>query len=130
MRAADFERALAGDHGDRRKLREDGAALVGVDLRFGGLNHFGFLAVDPIDSWVLRDTLDFPLHLALDLFLLGNDLGLTFDFGLARAGLGFGALHVDQGGRNLLPLAALDAIEADPVTLHLVLADDVEAAIL
>ena len=38
-------------------------------------------------------------------------------------------LQVDQVEWNLLPLAPLDAIEADAVALNLVFADQVEAAV-
>jgi len=57
-------------------------------------------------------------------------LGVFFHPGLAFGGLGFGALQVHQIQGDVFPLAPLDAVEVDAVGLHLVLADNVIAAIL
>src|SRR5260370_17716564 len=68
--------------------------------------------------------------LALGLVFGGDELGLLFDFGLTRLGLIFGALQIDQVYGELLPIAALDAVVADAIRLHLVIADQMEIAIL
>ena len=65
-----------------------------------------------------------------DLFLFGDRLGVFFRLGLAFGDLGFGALQVHQIQGDVFPLASLDAVEVHAVGLHLVLADNVIAAIL
>ena len=81
-------------------------------------------------AWTCGDFADFVGPFTLGLIFGGDELRFFRDGGLPRFGLVLGALQIDQSERDLLPIAALQAVLADPVGLHFVFADQMEFAIL
>ena len=101
-----------------------------MDAGFGELDGLGLAALHPIDAGVLWNLHGLVLNGAFGIFLLGDDLGLLLDLGLMLGGLGPRAREIHHVEGDLFPIAALDAVVADAVGLHLVFADQLVGAVL